>query len=42
MHQRAAAGFVLDHDDIDAVAPEQPYGREADRRRQHLLHAAEH
>ena len=30
MRQRAAAGLVLDHDDIDAMTPEQPDGGAAD------------
>ena len=40
--ERAAAGLVLDHDDVDAVAPEQPDGGAADRGLKHFLHAAEH
>ena len=42
MNQRTAAGLVLDDDDVDAVAPEQPDGRRRDRGREHLLDAAEH
>src|SRR4029079_10516437 len=41
MHESSAAGLVLDHHHIDAVAPEQPDGRAIDLRRELLLHAAE-